>query len=84
MDDQSTNEYHTIYDHYDGIEEVDISDDVVTPHCCPVDDSFPKPNYYALSPTSKEVNWIYTDINTYEQPVDMELAFRAKILSDGK
>lgn len=77
--DLSQNEYHTItYDGYDAIEEVDISDDVLTPNCCPEDDSFPKPSYYALSPTMKEANWIYTDINIYEQPVDMELSFKDK------
>jgi len=76
LDDQGSNEYHTItYDGYDVIEEVDIKDDVVEPHCCPsesTEDSLPRPNYYALTPAKTEVNEVYTDIDTYEQPVDKE------------
>ena len=82
--DLSQNEYHTItYDGYDAIEEVDIKDDVMAPHCCAAEsteDSLPRPNYYDLTPVRTEVNEVYTDIDIYEQPVDKEPAILAKIL----
>ena len=85
LGEEKPTEYHTItYDGYDAIEEVDINDDVVTPQCSlePTEDSSLRPNYYALTPIKTEVNDVYTGIDTYEQPVDKDLALMARIMSE--